>query len=289
MSYHIKKGEPLAIAFGRIAEEEIDLAMSQLDRENRGEGIHNSRKALKRLRALLRALRVAFPRRFRAENRHIGDAGRKISPLRDVHVQLRALHDLGSRNGAGLRTRELLLRRQAEIGRQTPALRKAVKKMLRKSSRNIATWPLDKATPRDLARSLSRIYKQGRDAFKEACKKPSPELLHELRKKAKLLGYGFELIEHLGPPKTAKTIKRVEGMSDALGDDHDLFMVGAALASDKLSRQAADYGELNKRICARRRKLQRQAFKMGRVIYGEKPGRFKKELDLCLKELDKKG
>src|SRR5580658_10528169 len=92
MSYRIKIGEGLAAAFGRIAAEEMDLAVAELRRPDRGEAVHNARKSLKRLRALLRSLRVAFPKKlFRAENRRIAAAGRKISPMRDVHVQLRAL------------------------------------------------------------------------------------------------------------------------------------------------------------------------------------------------------
>ncbi|HEY3913971.1 MAG TPA: CHAD domain-containing protein, partial [Verrucomicrobiae bacterium] len=192
MSYRIKKGELLAIAFGRIAAEEIDEAMSQLDHRDHGTGIHNSRKALKRLRALLRSVRVAFPERFSAENRHIAEAGRKISPLRDIHVQLRMLRELDSRGKGGQRTQRILLQRQSKYWRKTPALRKSVKKMLRASSQNIATWPLNEAKPQDLAKSLERIYKQGRRAFKSACAKGSVECLHEWRKKAKLLGYGLQ-------------------------------------------------------------------------------------------------
>jgi CHAD domain-containing protein len=289
MSYRIKKGERLAAAFGRIAAEEIDVAMSQLDRRNPGEGIHNSRKALKRLRALLRSLRVAFPGRFRAENRHIADAGRKFSPLRDVHVQLRALQELGSRGAAGRRTRRLLLHRQSEIQRSTPALRRTVKEMLRASSQNIATWPLAKAKPQDLGRSLVRVFKQGRREFKAACKRGSAECLHEWRKKAKLLGYGLELIKEIGPGKVSKLIECLDALSESLGDDHDLFMVGKALGSDKLSRQAGDYHALVRRIRARRRKLQKRSFKIGRIVYAERPGNFKKKLDYCLSALNQTG
>jgi CHAD domain-containing protein len=287
MSYRIEKGERLAIAFGRIASEEIDLAMSELDRKSRGDGIHNSRKALKRLRALLSSLKVAFPTKFREENQHIAKAGRKISPLRDIHVQLRALDSLGSRGSAGERTRRALLERQSQFRRKTPALRRTVKKMLRDSIQSIATWPLEKATPHDLAESLKRIYKQGRVAFRAARKSGSPECLHEWRKKGKLLGYGFELIEKVGPPKSSKMIKRVEAMTDALGDDHDLFMVATALERDQAACKASDYRALTKRIRERRRKLQKKAFKTGRGIYAEKPGRFKKDLDRWLGELEK--
>src|ERR1700685_1476505 len=95
MSYRIEKNEALSAALGRIAAEEIALAMTELRRPHRVEAMHNTRKSLKRLRSLLRSLRVAFPKQlFRRENRRLAAAGRKIAPLRDVHVQLRALETL---------------------------------------------------------------------------------------------------------------------------------------------------------------------------------------------------
>src|ERR1035441_5534239 len=89
MSYRIKRNEALSDALGRIAAEEIALALAELRRPDRVEAMHNTRKSLKRLRALLRSLRVAFPKEvFRLENQRLAAAGRQIAPLRDVHVQL---------------------------------------------------------------------------------------------------------------------------------------------------------------------------------------------------------
>jgi CHAD domain-containing protein len=282
MSYCIEKDEFLAIAIARITAEEIDLAMSELDRRDHGEAIHNARKALKRVRALLRSIRAAFPGKFRAENRYVAEIGRKISPLRDVHAQLRALASLGAVGGAGQRTRDALLLRQSDFCRKIPEILETVKKMLRISSQNIAKWPLKKVTRDDLVASVHRIYKKGREAFKTARKKNSPENLHELRKQAKWLGYSFELIEVYLPPKTSKIIKKVEALSDVLGDDHDLFMLQAALNADKHSRGVSGYRSLIRMICARRRKLQKKAFKAAPGIYAEKPNRIKKQLERCL-------
>jgi CHAD domain-containing protein len=233
-------------------------------------------------------LRVAFPDKwFRAENRRIAAAGRKISPLRDMHVQLRTLADLGPASSAGKRVSRVLLRRQIAFSRRIPGLRNTVRQMLRVSGQNIAARPASKATPRDLADGLKRIYQQGRDAFKTACKHASPENLHEWRKKAKLLGYAIELIKGLGLEKTSKMIKCAAALSEALGDDHDLFMVETALDRENRSRPAPDYRSLAKRICARRAKLQKKAFKLGALIYAEKPGRFRKQMDRCLRRPDK--
>jgi CHAD domain-containing protein len=281
MSYRIEKGEGLAAALGRIAAEEMDLALTELRRRDRGKAVHSARKAIKRLRALLGSLRVVFPKKlFQTENQRLAEAGRKISPLRDIQVQLRTLGKLRDARGrAGGKIRRDLLRRQENFARKIPALRRTVRRMLDDSRGTIGSWPLNKTTPMALAAGLKRIYKQGRSAFKTACKNPAPENLHEWRKKAKALGYGFELIECLVPKRISKTMRLCQTIGDALGDDHDLFMVLLALARENQSQPARDYAALARRISAQRAKLQKQAFKLGKRVYSEKPRAFARRLD----------
>jgi CHAD domain-containing protein len=290
MSYRIEKGESLEEAFGRIAAEEMDLANTQLARRNGGEAIHNARKALKRLRALMRSLRVAFPEKlFRTENKRLAAAGRKISPIRDVHVQLRALDRLRiGRSPARDRVQRQLRRRQSSFTRRIPALRATVREMLRASRQSIAACNLDRATPADLAAGLRRIYKQGRAAGEKARRHPRPELLHEWRKKAKLLVYGLELIEGLEPANLAKLNAGVNELTEVLGDDHDLFMVLQALRQEHRSLPARDFRPLAKRISVKRAKLEKHAFKIGARVYREKPGHFGEWLDHFLRHAARK-
>ena len=289
MGYHIEKGESLATAFGRIAAEEIDLAMAQSRRLHRGEAVHNARKALKRLRALLRSLRVAFPKKlFRAENRHIAATCRRISPLRDVHVQLRTLGKLkAAASPAGDHIRRQLLRQQSSFIRRIPALRKTVRALLEVSRQSLASWPLRKATAEDLASGLKRIYKQGREAFKAARKSPTPGHLHAWRKKTKSLGYGLEMIKNLGSGELSKMIRCSDILTVALGDDQDLFMVLRALDKEHRSNPASDFDRLANRISLKRAKRQKRAFKLGEKVYGEKSGGFEKRLDRYLRRARK--
>jgi CHAD domain-containing protein len=281
MSYRIAKGESLADAFGRIATEEVDLAMTQLDRPKRGEGVHDARKALKRLRALVRSLRVALPKdRFRSENRRLAEAGRKISPLRDLHVQLHTLEKLrGKDDSACEPVKRRLLRRQESCLRQIPALRKTVRQMLQDSGQSIRSVPLQHASAEDFAAGLQRIYKQGRKAFKLARHNPTARNLHEGRKKAKSLGYGFELIEGVRPKKVSALIRCAEKLTDALGDDHDLFMVLMALRHEHKASPSRDFRRLAKRIAGKRAKLKKKGLKTARRLYREKPPAFGQRLN----------
>jgi CHAD domain-containing protein len=289
MSYAIQKGESLASAFGRIAAEEVNLAMAELCRADRGEAVHNARKAMKRLRALLRSLRVAFPKKYREENRRISRAGQKISPVRDIHVQLRALGKLkAGATPVGNEIRHRLLRRQAAIVRKIPDLRETVRTMLDDSRQNLASWPFRNATADDLVAGLKRIYKQGRKAFKTACISRTPIHLHEWRKKAKSLGYVLELIGGLVPAKMSRMKSSSEALSEALGDDHDLFVVLDALRTEHRDFPARDFKPLAKRIDSKRAKLQKRAFTLGRKLYAEKPARFEQRVDRYLRRAKKK-
>jgi CHAD domain-containing protein len=285
MGYRIEKNEALSAAFGRIAAEEIAGALGELRGRNRAQAMHNARKALKRLRALLRSLRVAFPKKlFRSENRRLAAVGRKIAPLRDVHVQLRTLGKLDDGSGnASRQIRRDLLRREQHYTRKIPELRRAVRQMLDASRQIIASWPVHQATFPKVAAGLTRVYKAGKKAFKAASKNPTPENLHQWRKQAKTLGYGLELIQRVGPKKIGKWIKKTEELSESLGDDHDLFLVLDALRQEHAARPASDYGSLSKRIAAKRARLQKRAFKLGTRIFGKRPGAFEKHLQRFLK------
>jgi CHAD domain-containing protein len=275
MSYRIEKNEALSAALGRIAAEEIALAMTELRRPNRAEAMHNTRKSLKRLRSLLRSLRVAFPKPlFRRENRRLAAAGRKIAPLRDVHVQLRALKKLSTPNAATKKIERNLLRHQDACTRKIPALRRAVRQMLSASRETFASLPAAQATPAHLAAGVKRVYKRGRAALKTARRKTTPESLHEWRKQAKILGHGLDLMERLCPKEAGTMMERTEQLCETLGDDHDLFLVLQVLCREDAARPAGDYRRLARLISAKRGRLQKQAFKLGKKIFGEKPGQF---------------
>jgi len=169
--------------------------------------------------------------------------------------------------------------------RNIPALRHAVRQMLSASRETIASWPMKKATPARLAAGLKRIYKRGRTALKAVRQKRAPEKLHEWRKQTKTLWHGLALIEELGPEKAGAMAQHAAQLCQALGDDHDLFLVLQALRQENAGRPARDYRRLSSLISARRARLQKRALKLGKKIYGQKPGAFERRLEgwLCRK------
>jgi hypothetical protein len=72
-------------------------------------------------------------------------------------------------------------------------------------------------------------------------------------------------------------------LCEALGDDHDLYLVLQALRREDQSHPARDYRKLSKRITAKRDDLQACSFKLGKRIFNQKPGAFAHNLERWLR------
>jgi CHAD domain-containing protein len=109
-AFRVKLGEPVPDAIGRIARGRIDHALEALE-EASEEGIHEARKDMKKLRALLRLVRE---KKLRPESDCFRDAARELAGARDADVMLATVADLEKRYevDAGHRDR----RRDADRG-----------------------------------------------------------------------------------------------------------------------------------------------------------------------------
>ena len=282
--YRFEPGEAPMHGLVRIARGQLDLTIGLLqgdDRDGAGEPIHEARKALKRVRALLRVGRgLLGGERYRHENTILRDAGRALSGARDAQVLLATLDDLAERfaaeapNAAWGRFREALaaeLRAVSDTGGGSDG----VVNMLSGARHRATTWPLaQKGGSESLTDGLQWIYARGRRAARVAKDDPSIENLHELRKRAKDLWYATQLLRASSPQRMKKLGRRAHRLSDLLGDDHDLSVL--------LDRAHARPGlfspgelELLEGLIERRRKaLQRGALARAGRLYTREPRKF---------------
>jgi hypothetical protein len=245
----------------------IASSRAQLERQPLSdESVHAARKALKKARAALRLLRPGLGEAlFRAENRALRDAGRCLSPLRETKSQLDALAELQSRHAGKLRrvrldALEAGLRAEQAEARRKLELQSCVALLDR--TRQIDLTHLDSPVFED---GIRRIYKKGRKAFRQAGKAATPEALHEWRKQVKYLHDALATLHGPRAGRAARIAKRADKLAGRLGDDHDLAV---------LSRRKRAPDKLRKLIAARREKLQKRAFKLGRKLYSKKPRRI---------------
>jgi CHAD domain-containing protein len=278
--YRLKEGEEVPAGVARIARGRIDHALDELRGKSDSspeETVHEARKDMKKLRALLRLARGELGDKVRRrENAAFRDAGRELAGIRDADVMLATLSDLEKRYPGELSEKAAGDLRQAveahkirtAAGARTQAADAAIE-MLKQARRRVSTWPLERDDFEAVEDGLRRAYRQGRSAWRAAEEEPSTEALHEWRKRVKDLWYHCSILRETWKPVMTALADEAHELSDRLGDDHDLAVL-LAWAEE----HGAGSAELDALVARRRRELQEEAFAYGARLYSDKPKVF---------------
>ncbi|HKY92021.1 MAG TPA: CHAD domain-containing protein [Nevskiaceae bacterium] len=267
----------------RMLEEALQEARQCLKRQAvADEEVHAARKALKRARAALRLLRPSIgDAAYRRENTALRDAGQHLSAIRDAKANLDALDALLERNpdektdAAAVELRrtleeDLLCARHA-LRRPSKALDEATALLdRRKRGLDGAAQPDDALA---LQAGLKKIYRKARVAMTEAREEATPEAFHEWRKQVKYLLNAVNGIQACLDPPSERVSRRAEKLADRLGDDHDLAVLAARIPPASAGSQT-----MARSIAKRRRRLRKDAVKLGEKLFDRKPARFVERL-----------
>lgn len=294
MPYRITRDRPLEEEIRRIALEQIDDALEQLEADGRAARIHDARKSLKMLRALVRFVRRPLGRTaYAAQNRQLRDTGRRLSSIRDAHVVLAAIHELEDGLGRGDRPLVEAVKRALEAKQRSlhadtlPASVDAARSELQSFRCTVESWRLE-VSIEQLVDALSRSYRAARRAYRAALAHGGDERLHEWRKRTKDLWYQLRLLRDLWPAMTEGWIKESHRLSDLLGDDHDMGVLTSEVRTH--TKDSAALARVTGVIRSRRSELQRRACASGARVFAEKPRHFRKRLvkyaQACEAELD---
>ena len=224
-------------------------------------GVHEARKAIKKLRAGLRLAKKMFPK---------SDLQKIERPLR------RAAHLLGP-----LRDRKVLQRTVARLRRQDEAVPPEAKISTSRAWRLHARQELENAgmhfdslswtgiKNKAWRAGLQRLYRRGRKAMREADSSRTNQTLHTWRKRTKDFYYALCLLKKDEIPGGASLLKKTNHLTQYLGDDHDLAFFEARYAARKASHKP-----FFTRAKKRRDRLQKKAFHLGRHVYCRRPRKF---------------
>lgn len=227
--------------------------------------IHEVRKELKRVRALLRLAGERLPTR-RLEKACAGTA-RRLSHLRDADALLETLQRLEARPDAAPAAAGLSAARAwvTDGRRGTGGLPPDVAEPVAAELEGIATKcrklsfaAMDaEALDAGLARSRRRAAK----AWQRLDRNPDPERFHDLRKKVKRELYQRELS---GRPFDRMDRAMLKKLADVLGELQDLEVLRAALKPAGLWK-----GKLRSLARGARRELRQRAARLAAARYGE--------------------
>ena len=281
MAFQFKKHESIHAGALRIAGEQLSSAIDQLQDSENPERVHEARKRIKKLRALLKLIRPQLGKAYRQLNVQFRDMGRELSLQRDCESMLEAAARLKTK---GLRKKQvraltelqshlqenLTQQKQLATNQRNPVAEGSILAAFKTALADVEYWQLkttDKSSQWD---GFLNTYRSGRQSLRTVLKQPQDEALHAFRKQAKYHWYHLQLIAPFFKKKLKTEHGRAKQLVETLRDDHDLVLL-----SNYLNNHAAEFSTdltpLHELIQKQRQKLQKEAFQLAREIYHSKP------------------
>jgi CHAD domain-containing protein len=286
MAFRLERDESVSDGLRRVIREELKSAAELLANgmnDNPDEAIHEARKSVKKVRAVLR---MAYPDPDGApsrENASLRDIAGRLSEFRDDAAIIETFDDLKKahkpkRAPAGFRSVRAGLVRQLRHARNddvTAVLHEASGNLL-ESRKRMKAWAARDLNGYDaLAPGLEKTYRRGRKALTRALRVRSPENLHELRKRVKDHWYHVRLLEGIWSETMGAREKSLKDLETWLGEDHNLVVL-----SERLAAEPSKYGnkrDLESVLRSSRdwqTELRQKALPLAERVYEEKPGEF---------------
>jgi CHAD domain-containing protein len=296
--FELSDAERLSDGLRRLSLEEVDRAIGGLlGGSDVDVAIHEARKSMKRLRAVLRLIRDELGEdRYRQENDLLRNTARLIAPVRDSAVRLETVSTIRSRFSPhlkrsaferlehNLRIRHLDAR--TRVGEDPETLRRVVY-ALRSARARYRVWPAE-ADPKETWRAhpvahsfeamrggLVRTYRRGSKEMKEAHKAPTAHNFHWWRKRVKYLRHQMELLRPMFPEVLDGYIDALDHLGELLGEEHDLAELVALVTNEpELCVDGAELTMITALAEHRRTELQAAALAIGLKVYAESPSAF---------------
>ncbi len=274
MAYRFKSGDASTTeALRRIAAEEFGAIAAALADTSVPipRKVHESRKATKRLRALLRLVAPVFP-----------EAREEIAVLRDAAARLSAMRDKGALTETLARLdlpEDVSVNLSAALDKRRAAGAAAQKRLLATFAGEMGaaagraqSWTLTQTGWHALAPGLQRSHRRFRKSFEAARRGQDEEPVHEFRKRAKDHWYQTLLLRGAFPEVMDGYAAAAERLCDDLGDWRDLGLLEAALLDVPAHQLAkSDAAAALALISKARRRALRRAFRTARRLAGETP------------------
>jgi CHAD domain-containing protein len=248
--------------------------------------VHESRKSVKKVRAVAAFLEQAGARLPRRDRKRLKSAARALARLRDSAAILDTFDRVRRRyptqlseHTYGILRRGLVRARNGEQARaqHDGVVDEAVEKLAstRKSAKQWASPSIDVS---DMGAVVTASYRRSRAAMTRARVKGQSATVHRWRKALKTLWYQLRLAKPLttGVAPLIADLKRLE---TALGDEHNLVVLAATLRGCRdLRPMRTDIRQIDRLAARMRRPLRRRAFALGRRLHVRTPAAFERWL-----------
>lgn len=301
MAFALRQGEPLGPGITRLVLGQLDSAVHHLAAQESDptEAVHETRKAMKRTRTMLRLLRRALgTATFSKENAALRDIAGQLSKLRDEHMLVEATarlakHLEGSPYAEAVTPVHEAFRQRASQPLLSEALLHELLHGLQAVRKRLESRLLD-LSPSEIRASLRHGLRQmarraGR-AYTEAFVAPLDDNFHAWRKRVKDLYYTACLLHLTRPQKLAPLVDALDKLADDLGDEHDLGILATVMHENPQTAGGAVPVAMLLQLIARRREELRQALRpQGKSLHAQKAKRLARSMLKGLKGLPRSG
>jgi len=244
--------------------------------------VHESRKSVKKVRAVRTFLERAGAQLPRKDRKRLKAAARALSRLGDSaaivdtfdRVRRRYPKQLSEHTYRILRRGLVGARNREHVRAHRDGVVSEAAERLATTRRSAKHWASRSIDVSGLVAVVAASYRRSRAAMKRACATGQSATRHRWRKELKLLWYQLRLAKPLtiGVAPLVADLKRLE---TELGDEHDLVVLAATLrACRDLRTMRADIRRIDRLAVRMRQPLQRRAFALGRRVHQRKPKAF---------------
>ncbi len=277
MAYRFKLNERAGKALLRTGAEQFDRALASLDAEDQKSGVHDTRKSIKRLRALLRLARPGLDRSaYQHLNETLRDAGRTLSATRDRDVLLATVADISAGSPELRPTLRRVSSTIAPPGETQSSTRRSATN--RKAHDLLSTaaeeWQKLEITEDAFGTIAAGLQRGMRDLAKayEATEGGDEEAFHDLRKAVQRHWRHMRLVEAGWPAYFVARADEAKAISELLGKAQDLTLLIRHLHQEEASSgQATDAADVLDALKHQRAALQEAARSRTQRLLAEGP------------------
>jgi CHAD domain-containing protein len=283
VSYRFKVDQPVDDEVRRIAGLQLTLAVERLGAIGNLEtdaAIHEARRHVKKVRALIRLVRPAIGSSYRTSNKALRRVNRLLSPIADGEAVLGTLARLDKRSPAELSTamgalRHALLARRAAIDRRAKVDRvlQSCTSLLNAERARVTAWSLTRRGRRAVTAGLHKTIRGARRAMSRAIARPTADNYHAWRRRVKDHWFQLRLLERRCGGDLVTRQQLLETLDGHLGEYHNCTLL-LPVVTTETTLERLDTARVLRAIRRYQGELRAEAARVAADIYGERPRQF---------------
>ena len=286
MSFALKPRRRVDRELRRVARKELQKAVKTLNTDRLPiEAVHESRKSLKKVRAILQLIDDDNGAGLGASEKRLQKIARTLSDVRDADAMVEIVDKLQRKTPrpfdqrAEQQLRGWIAEHRRQVRRKAAGKKtlKTADKELRAIRRKAKQWSPSHRAFGAVSRGLADTLRRGRKALRQATRRQRADDYHEWREELKALWCGLRLLEPAAP-RIARDVHALHTAEAWLGDDHNIVTLCAALSDDRSPNASVLGGRLKAAADRYHTEARKKAVAAAKEIYNRKRRSYIREL-----------